>query len=67
MQYLKIEADREGYTPQQVATSTMKVGDLIDYLQGFPEDLPVILSHDNGYTFGGVYYHKVLDDDYSDE
>lgn len=67
MQYLKIEAEREGYTPHQVATSTMTVRDLIDCLQGFPEDLPVILSHDSGYTFGGVYYHTVHDDDYADE
>ena len=65
MQYLRIEAEREGYTPHQIA-GTMTVGDLIDYLQNFPEDLPVILSHDGGYTFGGVYYNTIRDDDYGE-
>ena len=65
MRYLRIEAEREGYAPPQIA-GTMTVGDLIDYLQDFPEDLPVILSHDGGYTFGGVYYSTIRDDDYDE-
>lgn len=51
--YLTIETAREGYTPEQCG-HTMTVGDLIDYLSQFDEDMRVVLSNDNGYTFGGI-------------
>ena len=56
-----IEADREGYAPSQI-NSTMTVGELIDYLQQFNEDAQVFLSHDNGYTYGGITWGKISDD-----
>jgi hypothetical protein len=66
MQYLRIEAERQAYSPTDVRR-TMSVGELISYLQDFPEDMPVILSHDNGYTFGGINYESLIDDEYADE
>lgn len=48
-----IEAKREGYGTDQVYR-TMTVGELIAYLEQFNEDAKVYLSHDNGYTYGGI-------------
>lgn len=53
MEYLRIEANRTCYGAQDVR-STMTVGELIALLEEFDEDTPVILSHDNGYTYGGI-------------
>ena len=32
----------------------MTVGELIGFLNNFDEDEKVYLSHDNGYTYGGI-------------
>ena len=48
-----IEANREGYSTDQIGR-TMTVGDLIAYLEQFNENAKVYLSHDNGYTYGGI-------------
>lgn len=32
----------------------MTAGELIEYLEQYDEDVKVILSNDNGYTFGGI-------------
>lgn len=53
MEYLRIEANRTCYGAQDVRR-TMTVGELIALLEEFDEDTPVILSHDNGYTYGGI-------------
>ena len=49
-----ISAERTGYSPEQV-THTMTVGELISYLERFNEESKVYLSHDNGYTYGGIH------------
>lgn len=51
---------------------TMTVGELIAYLEQFDDDSPVYLSHDNGYTYGGIRQERITDDyvdeeDYCDE
>ena len=53
-----ITADREGYDRSQVQ-ETMTVGELIALLQDYDEDAPIYLSHDNGYTFGGITERKI--------
>lgn len=54
---LIIEAMREGYGTDQIR-ETMTVGELIEFLQEFDEDLPVYLGHDRQgygfYTYGGI-------------
>lgn len=50
-----IEATREGYSTEQVR-NTMTVKELIDMLSEFDEEAKVYLSHDNGYTYGGIRY-----------
>ena len=58
---LYINANRSGYAPDQIH-STMTVAELIAALQEFPEDAPVYLKHDNGYTFGGIRWGDLEED-----
>lgn len=50
---LFIDGRRDGYTPGQCGR-TMTVGELIEFLEQFDEDLPVYLNNDNGYTYGSI-------------
>ena len=56
-----IEAVREGYAPDQIR-KTATVEELIEVLQEFGDcygmDSEVYLSHDSGYTYGGIYYDR---------
>ena len=52
-EYLVIEASRTAYSPSQIQ-QTMTVGELIELLEDYDENMPVVLSHDNGYTYGGI-------------
>ena len=63
MKALIIEAMRESYGKENVATMT--VGELRHFLEDFEDDLPVILSHDRGYTYGGLrdYLFEELEDE----
>lgn len=70
-QIVLIDAQREGYSTDQIM-HTMTVGELIAYLEQFDDDSPVYLSHDNGYTYGGIRQERITDDfvdeeDYGDE
>ena len=53
-----IADDREGYGIDQVR-DTMTVGELVALLQDYDEDAPIYLSHDNGFTFGGITERKI--------
>ena len=48
------EAYREGYGIDQIADRAMTVGELTEILRDFDEDTLVVLSHDNGYTYGSI-------------
>ena len=50
---LVIKASREGYTPKQVR-NTVTVAVLMEILGGYNPDTKVYLSHDGGYTYGGI-------------
>lgn len=56
-----IEAERDCYSPAEAAKKTMTVGELISLLDGYDENTPIILSHDNGYTYGWIKESRVLD------
>ena len=60
-----INAMREEYSKEKV--ETMTVGELIDFLSQFNEDDKIILSHDNGYTFGGIRERHFEEDDCFEE
>lgn len=50
---LFINANRNGYTPDQVGR-TMTVAELIAALEEFAPDAQVYLKHDGGYTYGSI-------------
>ena len=50
---LYIEGRRTGYCPEQ-CRNTMTVGELINFLHEYPDDLKVYLCNDNGYTYGEI-------------
>jgi len=54
MKRLIISAMRESYGKDDVRTMT--VAELIAALEEFDDDMPVIMSHDSGYTYGGIRY-----------
>lgn len=65
-QIVLIDAQREGYSTDQIFR-TMTVGELIAYLEQFDDDSPVYLSHDNGYTYGGITEGRITDDYVDDD
>ena len=62
---LYITAHRTGYAPDQIR-HTMTVAELIAALEYFPEDAPVYLKHDNGYTYGGINFSD-FEEDWSED
>ena len=54
MKRLIISAMRESYGKDDVRTMT--VAELIAALEELDDDMPVIMSHDSGYTYGGIRY-----------
>lgn len=48
-----IQTLREGYGVDQVH-STLTVGELMRLLSDYSEDMPIYLSFDSGYTYGGI-------------
>ena len=65
MQNVIIEARRTGYGIDQIER-TMTVSELIAYLEQFDDDAKVYLSHDRGYTYGGIT-ERDFRDDYEDD
>ena len=53
MQILFIEGKRNGYDIEQCG-ETLTVGELIELLSEYDEDIPVYLRNDNGYTYGSI-------------
>ena len=68
---LMIDGRREEYSPEEIR-STMTVGELISFLEDYDEDTKVMLSNDNGYTYGSITYgsfseYEPESDDYDEE
>ena len=63
---LFINGKRNGYSPEQCGR-TLTVGELIDILQGYDEDMKVYLENDNGYTYGSITDYDIYEDDDDEE
>lgn len=61
-----IDARRDGYTTSQIKT-TMTVGELIDFLSEYDISEKIYLSHDNGYTFGGITANNIHEEEVEEE
>ena len=64
MKRLMINAMRESYGKDDIRTMT--VGELRSFLEDFDDDTPVVLSHDSGYTYGGIR-QDLIEEEYDDE
>lgn len=53
-EFLNIVTSRDAYSAKDLMRNAMTVGDLIDFLQDYDEETPIILSFDNGYTYGNI-------------
>lgn len=51
--YLVINAKRTDYSKESIY-DTITVGELKRLLEDYEDNAKVVLSHDNGYTFGGI-------------
>lgn len=47
-------ASRDAYSASDCIEKTMTVGDLLDFLQDFDEETPIVLNFDSGYTYGFI-------------
>ena len=65
MKRLIILAMRESYGKDDLRTMTVR--ELREALEEFDDDAEVILSHDSGYTYGGIRYDLMEEEDGEDE
>lgn len=49
-----VRGNRDAYGPDQIEDNTITVGELIEILDQYDENLKVFLRNDNGYTFGSI-------------
>lgn len=60
--FVVVEAQRNAYSADKAADSSMTVGELISELNQFDDSAKVILSHDNGYTYGSISAHDITEE-----
>ena len=65
MKRLIILAMRESYGKDDLRTMTVR--ELREALEEFDDDAEVILSHDSGYTYGGIRYDLMEEENGEDE
>lgn len=53
MKAVFIDGHSNGYTPKQCG-DTLTVGELMQALCEYEDDIPVYIRHDNGYSYGSV-------------
>jgi hypothetical protein len=55
-EFLTIEGRRECYALSQIrfVGEPLTVSQLIEVLEEYPSDMPVVLNNDNGYTYGTI-------------
>lgn len=62
MKKVLLETTRSGYSTDQVK-NTLTVGQLIGILMDFDENEPVYFSNDDGYTYGGLNWETIREED----
>ena len=60
--FVIIDAQRNAYSADKAADSSMTVRELISELNQFDDNAKVILSHDNGYTYGSISAHDITEE-----
>lgn len=66
---LTINGRRDAYSIQQIMDycHTMTVGELREHLEQYPDDMPVMLNNDNGYTYGSISSLSFEEEEYEPE
>ena len=64
--FLTLETHRTDYSPAAIG-DTLSVRELISLLKQYPQDIPVVFSNDNGYTYGEVREEDFNLVDWNDE
>lgn len=59
--FVTINAVREVYDPADIY-HTLTVGELKRILEDFSDDVKIIISHDNGYTFGALTQERISEE-----
>jgi hypothetical protein len=62
MKKVLLETNRSGYATDQIE-NTLTVGEVIEMLKDFDEDTPVYFSNDNGYTYGGLDWECIREEE----
>ena len=52
MAHVILNATRDAYSADSV--SSMTIDEVINRLRDFPKDAKLVISFDNGYTYGGI-------------
>ena len=69
-QVVLLESGRDGYDFEQCEThegKTLTVGELIEILEGYDDDMPVFFSNDNGYTYGVITESRITGHECTEE
>lgn len=65
--YIEIKTLRSHYSAGDCFDSTLTVGELINILSQLDADKPVVLSFDNGYTYGGITESAIEEENEEEE
>ena len=65
--FISIDGRRDCYGPGDIKDTTMTVGELIEYLSEFDEEMPIMISNDGGYTYGKIKDYSINEESYGDE
>ena len=58
---LMFNTGRDGYAPDQCG-ETLTVGELIEILKEYDEDMEVYYRNDNGYTYGYISERRIREE-----
>lgn len=58
--YLFFEGNVDGYSPDQIRR-TMTVAELMDLLSMYNDDTLVMISYDNGRTYGAITENSIIE------
>lgn len=59
---LFIEGRRDGYSPEQ-CSETLTVGQMIEILSQYDEDMEIYLRNDRGFTYGSIDEYSFSEDE----
>ncbi len=67
MTVVTIEGRRDHYSASECAKHTTTVGELINILEGYDSDVPIMLNNDEGYTYGEIWASTIEEEDVEDD